>query len=152
MMNFFHCYFPLYSVLWELFPFYKLFRIYVLGKFFHCYPSLSNQTEIFLSLIIPLCKVFLLTNWTVLMHEWLVFSTVILFLFVQSLWESFLFYKRSSYMQDYPPPLLISILQCLTKLFLLIARGARRGPFYTDCRGCWRQLQGYWLGSLPRQK
>lgn len=38
------------------------------------------------------------------MHEWLVFSTVILFLFVQSLWESFLFYKRSSYMQDYPPP------------------------------------------------
>ena len=62
MMNFFHCYFPLYSVLWELFPFYKLFRIYVLGKFFYCYPSLSNQTEIFLSLIIPLFKVFLLTN------------------------------------------------------------------------------------------
>lgn len=66
MMNFFHCYFPLYSVLWELFPFYKLFRIYVLGKFFHCYPSLSNQTEIFLSLIIPLLKVFLLT------HAWMI--------------------------------------------------------------------------------
>lgn len=147
MMNFFHCYFPLYSVLWELFPFYKLFRIYVLGKFFHCYPSLSNQTEIFLSLIIPLLKVFLLT------HAWMISFLHCYFIplctksvGVISLLQTVIIHARLS------PPLLISILQCLTKLFLLIARGARRGPFYTDCRGCWRQLQGYWLGSLPRQK